>query len=521
MSIQSIDVESNVDAGFSEFIVVYVENTSDVGVEKEFDVTFFLSKDTIIDAFDYREEGSISYIDSNATRYDGFSWNFEGLEGDYYLIAYVDYLDSIAETNENNNLLYKKINVNGNPERINFRVDSLLVDVPDTLHMGQDIKYKFYIRNTSNINMWPPVYSSLYLSKDTILDVTDYKYYNGSIGDLDAGESYSSSSWVNLKPESYFEPGTYYLIYAVDSEDKYKESNEDDNYDYKKVVYSDNFDLELIEFLDVPAQSNAGSKIQVKTKVKNNGAKISDEVRMGLYISQDNVFDENDELIGTDKNGGASARTSYEELIGGEVPDIPAGNYYLIVKIDNNNTIKENNENNNTLISQPINILSSVQDLEISNLTLSQSTANAGDNISVSFTMSNIGSEYFPNFYYYVYISRDNILDKYDKKYSSPSAYAMEKGSNFNINHDLKIPDNLTQGNYSIIVRINDSWNPIAESNTGNNVASASLTVNNSSATSFHDIEITSINPLFDTLSGIRKYEIILKNNTDMATPSF
>ena len=98
-----------------------------------------------------------------------------------------------------------------------------------------------------------------------------------------------------------------------------------------------------------------------------------------------------------------------------------SGGYYILLQIDATNQVAESNENNNEG-SVAINIVASLPDLVIQSMNISPSSSfPSGALLNVSAILRNAGLNDLqsgsPSTH--LYISQDNVLDKFDYKLSS------------------------------------------------------------------------------------------------------
>lgn len=114
-------------------------------------------------------------------------------------------------------------------------------------------------------------------------------------------------------------------------------------------------------------------------------------------------------------------------------------------------------------------------DLSISSLNI-PSTANAGDVITVDFTVVNTGSEMAGWFSNGVYLSTDNVIDSNDQRKANGTVTYLNPGVSQSFSKTVTIPANLRSGTFYVGV-LADYNLAITESNESNNLSIASIVV--------------------------------------------
>jgi hypothetical protein len=220
--------------------------------------------------------------------------------------------------------------------------------------------------------------------------------------------------------------------------------------------------------------------------LKNIGAAAA-TVAFGYqtYLSTDNVLSTNDIDAGlfppattpTEVIAGFSKRFSLYYI---PLPTVPAGNYYIIVKVDPTNLVKESNENNNVVVSTTtFTILPNpaAPDLILANLNIGTPSVIAGQNVNYKVDLKNLGRETPTGFRVNAYLSSDNVLSANDASIGSFAADPL--GPNQTINQlpvATPTPATLAAGQYYLILKT-DSNNQIAETNENNNVLASATPI--------------------------------------------
>jgi subtilase family serine protease len=159
---------------------------------------------------------------------------------------------------------------------------------------------------------------------------------------------------------------------------------------------SPNLVVDSVEVLNTPVW---GSPVTVRWTVRNAGSDpASDGWQDRVYLSLDDAVDGNDLIlltIGTSTLPLAPGQTyTREQTI--NLPlntTIQPGSYRFLVRTDRANTQQESNENDNTTPSSPVQVdLPVLPDLAVTNVHVSPVTPTSGQNITVQWTLTNVGT---------------------------------------------------------------------------------------------------------------------------------
>jgi PKD repeat protein len=156
--------------------------------------------------------------------------------GIYYILLVADYDGRFVETNENNNVTYVQITVVGNSSSEdlyiqNSSISSSSVDAGGTIDV---VCTQCYIGSTLDADMLSSVVG-YYLSTNTI---------PGSANDIRLGTDASTiGSDIPFESESatltipiVTTPGTYYILFVADYDNRFTESNENNNVSYQQIL---------------------------------------------------------------------------------------------------------------------------------------------------------------------------------------------------------------------------------------------------------------------------------------------
>ena len=185
-----------------------------------------------------------------------------------------------------------------------------------------------------------------YLSTDTSFDNNDTMLTSRAIPALLSGDTNSGTTSVAIPTGTA--SGTYYIIARADGGDLIVEVNEDNN---SKAGNTINIGPDLgISALIVPGTAGAGASIAVTDTTKNNGAGDAGASTTSFYLSTDTTINTTAVLLTGRSVGILAAGATSQVTTTVTIPGTTlSGQYYLIVRADDNNAVGELSETNNSL----------------------------------------------------------------------------------------------------------------------------------------------------------------------------
>lgn len=262
--------------------------------------------------------------------------------GDLFVILSSDAASNMLENDKTNNIIARAIHSTLAPMP-NLIVSALAIDDVVTQRQGCMIHYT--VNNSGDATATGSWKDNFYCGNILLASVQ----HNLS---LMAGESYSDSVEIVI-PSTLL--GSYSITATTDAaNDVYEHSNEEDNSLSRPVIIMQAPPCDLI-VTNVEADANAviGDNINVSWIVQNIGDNtVSGYVKDGVYLSADDIFDNNDIMIGSityhnsfDVNG------SIQRTIPCKVQGVTAGNYHVIVRTNIMRAFNEVSFENNTTAS--------------------------------------------------------------------------------------------------------------------------------------------------------------------------
>ncbi len=301
-------------------------------------------------------------------------------------------------------------------------------------------------------------------------------------GNLPPGKTYLVDDSIVL-PNGI--SGQYYLLMVADHNDFTSDVNKSNNYKIIKadanaatitIALTPPPDLVVTSFT-IPLEGGAGQPIMAKYTITNTGPGVVNVSAWTdkIYLSTNPALDTNDLAIGS-KNHTLVLNTgeSYIDSVAVFLPIAASGNYAVIIKTDNDNAVYEHTGENNNLTNAYIIInVPPLSDLAVSSITLPSLQAEAGEPVTINWTVKNIGAN--PSKGYMkevIYLSEDTVKDVSDILIANLDAkinLAPQTETSRTFTGDLK---GVALKDYHVLVHT-DVLNNIYESSDSNNIAAS------------------------------------------------
>lgn len=487
-TISSPSVSSTTLAAGSIFTVECNQNYSGTSpVTLRPDVGFFLSTDCVFDGFGVdryldHEGSSLSATDLSDTEDDVSVIPASLPPGNYYILFVADFRNEIPETNENNNVACVAITVTAGVGQQGdyYPTNPTAYMCSDTIISRTDIVY------SGNSPNYLPHKVAYFLSDDCTFDgygIDEYLDFSNSSG--------NANNPIDLEIEELTlpqgtPPGTYNILIVADWEDRVYETNENNNVACLTITIPGNSISEDFYIEDPYLDSTIalrGTNFEFGCIQAYIGCAPDDQdVRLGYYLSDDCVWDNNDSLLRTDLSTLDRTSPIDGESSSWNIPaTYPPGDYYLLFVADHDLVYTESVESNN-VACLPFSIRAD-DDLWITNPILFPDTAAQGDSILVQCNQNYFGAvsnSIFPDVGFY--LSSDCQLDNNDLLLGSS-----ESELNASLNSETEaiyvtIPGNAPNGDQYILF-VADHNGEFSEGDESNNVVCLPLHVGTTSST--------------------------------------
>ena len=246
----------------------------------------------------------------------------------------------------------------------------------------------------------------------------------------------------------------------------------------------------VVQNPQVPTPVCAGEPFQVSCDVRNRGTAQAPASVMAVYFSAGNQEIDGADLLLDNVNVPAINRNQTVPV----TVDITlnqlqeTGPYFIIFKMDPENTVREVTENNNE-ISQEFSLC--LPDLTIENQQSDQILLSRGQSFNVAFDIINQGEIEAQNHTVTYYLAKDRQALGEDQVIGETSISSINAGETRPVNESLTIPSTTEDGSYFLVFRA-DSKNDVTEKDEDNNIVFIDVTIQN-----LPDLSITDalINP--------------------------
>ncbi len=362
LSVQSVSATHGTPRGQVFNVSWTVTNSGGPTVATEWTDKVYLSADRVLSADDVELQGPTGPIapHTGALAYSESYLRTEPIQvppnASGYLIVKTDTASppQVPESNEDNNTNYTALP----PLNCDADLVVLSFDAPATALSGQIMKVRWAIRNSAgqatNAGSWRDV---VYLSRDQWLDrgADVYLGYRDHNGVLAANDGYETPDVEFRIP--YGLTGPYYLFLVTDAGNSVCEIDKTNNVRVHVPVQIElppPVDL-VVTSITPPATGQVGQPAVINWTVKNQGDfEAQGTWTDSVYLSADATWDINDKKVGERRhNGPVGAGAEYNESLTATLPGVVPGQYYVIVRTDIRNEVRESavGEQNNITVS--------------------------------------------------------------------------------------------------------------------------------------------------------------------------
>ena len=331
---------------------------------------------------------------------------------------------------DDENLCFSEIEIWGKDircESYNYPIEITSLSAPQSAWVDDSLPVEWTLTNISEDPFGQNGKDCIYLSKDDQFSSDDIQLVCKSIPEtLDPGQSYNRK--LQVKVPSVAE-GDYWIFVVTYIDDKEIASAKDGPI---SIAARPLPDLTGSNLLAGTNTLRAGDTLTVEWQVTNQGEKETDAAWVdSIWLSPDGQIDEwwasDDVMVAKFENPMAlQVGESYRQSVQVKIPANLAGDYYLIVKVNNNGDLTESSTENNIIVSQaPIHIEPVVAPtLLVVDLKVSPTEPWPGQAVTVSWALKNIGEIATGpiSISHGIYLSKDSQLDGQDRRILSSAA---------------------------------------------------------------------------------------------------
>ena len=379
--------------------------------------------------------------------------------GSYYLMALADGDAALAETQENNNLLMRAIQVGAD-----LVVTALTA--PADAGAGLALVVGETTRN-QGAGTTPASTTTYYLSSDWIFDASDVALGSRPVPPLASGVADSGS--VTLTLPAGTATGSYYVIARADSGAVVSEISEANNTMYRALRVGP--DLSVTS-LAVPSAGGAGLAINVTETTRNGGGGAAAASSTRYYLSVNGYLDAGDVPLGSRAVPALGPGESSTATVTLTLPASTATGAYLVLAVsDGDGAVAEVSETNNVTLRA----ISVGPDLGMWSLAAPNDSV-AGATLTITDTTRNAGAGNAVASTTTFYLSTDWTLDGADVALGTRAVGALAAGASETGSTAVTLPAGLAPGLYYLFARA-DSANAVAEIYETNNTTFRTLRI--------------------------------------------
>jgi subtilase family serine protease len=346
--VQSPSMASSVNPGSYLYVSYYIYNQGTTSSTSNY-TGFYLSSNSTWDAGDVYLSSTYAYATSGG--YSDYGSTYLTIPsgttvGNYYILFYADYLNTVSETNETNNVYAVPVSVAVPSVDLIIQTPSLPAS---SVTAGSSINATCYVYNQGT-NYASSSYTGFYLSTDATLSVGDVYLTQAYTSGISGG--YTGYDNVYLTIPYGTAPGSYYILFCADYSSYVSESNETNNVSSIPIGIGIQPTADLIIQSPSLATSvvSGGMNLLTSCNVHNQGLYAAVAGYLGYYLSRDTIWDASDFFLdflytSTIIPGGSVYGNSSNLFIPNTI--VP-GYYYIIFYADYKNSQLENDESNNT-----------------------------------------------------------------------------------------------------------------------------------------------------------------------------
>ena len=493
---------STADAGDSKSISTRIKNDGDSS-SGSFRWALYLSTDTTITTNDLQlDYWTQSSITAGSTRTSTKTVTIpSSITGGYYYVGMiVDINNQVSESDENNNDDYDsgRVHVYELADLVP-RTTSSSCSTPATGVIGDYLDSSISIQYENDVSSshgqsTGTFYWAMYLSTDSTITTSDSQVgsdqYSSS---LSSGSYRTDSLSSSTRLPSNINAGTYYWGYILDVDSDVDEASESNNVRTcdQITLQEDLPDLEATSVSTSSSSAIMGETITVQYRIDNIGTDYSGSFYWKLYLSTDSTITTSDTFVdefSESSISGGSYRSGYEYSV--PIPTgMNTGYHYLGLIADNRDGVNELDETNNIVSSSSRIDIEEPADL-VPDSPSGPNSAQAGQQVSISWRIDNDGDDASGWFYWEMYISTDSTITTSDTKLgSTQQANSISGGSYRSGTYSPTLPSNLAQGTYYFGIIV-DTSSRVTEGDETNNIERGNSI---SISTPDYDLEATSI----------------------------
>jgi len=348
---------------------------------------------------------------------------------------------------------------------------------PATARTGGTISVANTVRNLGVVAS-PSVPLNFYLATATTRGASDVLLGSRTIPALGVNGTSSATNAFAVSPS--VEPGTYYVLAALDEAGAVTERNESNNVRASAAMTITLFRPELtLTSVGVPAAAAAGRPLTITSTVRNSGPAPAGSFVVQFYLSTDGTLDGGNVLLGarTIPSLGAGAMSTAATMVTLPADTPVPATYRVVGLVDALEQQAELEETNNATMSGTMSVTAYQPDLTITALT-APPTGAVGRPMMITDSVRNGGPAPSGAFTVRYYLSSDETLHDTDVLLGARTIMSLAPGASSTVMTTLMVPANTSAPATYHVIAVADAASQqteLAENN--NRRASAGVAV--------------------------------------------
>jgi len=391
--------------------------------------------------------------------------------GTWHLLLQLDRAGKVKEGNEKNNVVAYKLTIKDKPKLIDLKPTYLKTSTA-TYPAGAAMYTYYWDANVGKATA-PTHGVRFYLSTDTKIDAKDKVLKSFNVSAIGAGKTRKSATWLYLPLN--LKPGTWYIGFWTDPDNKIYEISDANNVRFYKITVKAPADLKPAELKLSKSSIKPGSQFTLTLTESNIGGWASGNYYDTVYLSKDATITTKDKYLKNLSRPTLAAGGKRKVATAITLPTLTKpGTWYVGVIMDRYNKVKEGDEKNNTIAFKIV--VTAAADLNSFTLTSDKAVYKPGDTAKLSFGERNLGSASSGGYTSGFYISPNATISLKDKLLKNLPRVSLAPGKVSYGKIDVVLPKTLATGTWYLGLYA-DNGSKVAESNEGNNTRYWKITI--------------------------------------------
>ncbi len=439
---------------------------------------YYLSTDSLYDGSDvFLGSGAVDSLDAgdSSTQQTALTIPLATASGNYFILWYADYQEMRAEVDRSNNVVGVALAV---VEPLPDLFSNMASSSPSTFAIGSSTTITTTLRNNGQASAGA---SSMgyYLSTDNVYSANDTLLATSNNAGLAVQGSAVLSTSITIP--HHYPPGTYYILCYADYQQAQTESNENNNMTPVAITLT-------IPLPDLRPQNPtmnattvaAGSTLNLSVEVENNSFGAASTHRLGYYLTTTPIFTTSAVLLSDTVLTGLAGNASSPQNATVTIPsNMPAGSYYLLFYVDDQQAVSERDESNNRMF-YPFTVTPLLKpDVSIQSSTATTNSALVGTTVSTTCVVANTGNMAISTGEVGYYLSTTPTYNSNAVLLGSTPMGTIASNAVRTLSHSFSIPSSTAAGNYYLLFYA-DHLNAASESDETNNTAATAFVVTDS-----------------------------------------